>query len=132
MAAFLVLPTMLLAMATTPPSEVPPVSGRAIVIRGTPGQTISDNWDALGMRASGSHDVIYDDCFVAEGAYTDLGEWGSVSVEGLIISTAGNLAYPFSPFNVPVGPAYRFSCYHLLPLEDPCEVFPMRIEELTN
>ena len=29
--------------------------------RGTPGQDIRDNWDALGMRASGSGDVVYKD-----------------------------------------------------------------------
>ena len=49
-----------------------------------------------------------------------------------IITTAGNLAYPFSPFNVPVGPMYRFSVYHLLPLADPCEIFPMTMTEVRN
>lgn len=49
-----------------------------------------------------------------------------------IINTAGNLAYPFSPFNVPVGPAYQFSVYHLLPLSDPCEVFPISMVEVRN
>ena len=44
-----------------------------------------------------------------------------------IITTAGNLAYPFSPFNIPVGPAYRYSVYHLMPLDDPCECFPMEL-----
>src|SRR5262249_5334543 len=40
--------------------------------------------------------------------------------------------YAFSPFNVPVGPAYRFSVYHLLPLDDPCEIFPIEIMEVRN
>jgi hypothetical protein len=47
-----------------------------------------------------------------------------------IVTTAGNMAYPFSPFGVPVGPAYRFAVYHLMPLTDPCEIFPMSIEEV--
>ena len=47
-----------------------------------------------------------------------------------MVATAGNLAYPFSPFNVPVGPAYRFSVYHLMPLKDPCECFPMELIEV--
>ena len=47
-----------------------------------------------------------------------------------IIATAGNLAYPFSPFSIPVGPAYRFAVYHLLPLEDPCECFPMKLVQV--
>lgn len=49
-----------------------------------------------------------------------------------IVNTAGNLAYPFSPFNVPVGPAYKFSVYHLLPLENPCEIFPINMVEVRN
>jgi hypothetical protein len=47
-----------------------------------------------------------------------------------IVTTAGNMAYPFSPFGVPVGPAFRFAVYHLMPLADPCEIFPMQIEEV--
>jgi hypothetical protein len=47
-----------------------------------------------------------------------------------IVTTAGNMAYPFSPFGIPVGPAYRFAVYHLMPLADPCECFPMTIEEV--
>jgi hypothetical protein len=49
-----------------------------------------------------------------------------------IVNTAGNLAYPFSPFNMPVGPAYRFSVYHLLPLDDPCEIFPIEMMDVRN
>lgn len=49
-----------------------------------------------------------------------------------ILTTAGNMAYPFSPFGIPVGPAYRFSVYHLMPLANPLEVFPMTIEEVRN
>jgi len=54
------------------------------------------------------------------------GTLGHTSYPG-IITTAGNLAFPFSPFNVPVGPACRFSLYHLMPLDDPCECFPMEM-----
>ena len=49
-----------------------------------------------------------------------------------IVNTAGNMAYPFSPFGVPLGPAYRFAVYHLMPLADPCECFPMTLEEVRN
>jgi hypothetical protein len=49
-----------------------------------------------------------------------------------IVNTAGNMAYPFSPFGVPLGPAYRFAVYHLMPLADPCECFPMTIEGVKN
>jgi hypothetical protein len=49
-----------------------------------------------------------------------------------IVNTAGNMAYPFSPFGVPLGPAYRFAVYHLMPLNDACECFPMTMEEVRN
>jgi hypothetical protein len=49
-----------------------------------------------------------------------------------IRNTAGNMAYPFSPFGVPLGPAYRFAVYHLMPLDDPCECFPIVIEQVRN
>lgn len=49
-----------------------------------------------------------------------------------IVTTAGNMAYPFSPFGIPVGPAHRFAVYHLMPLKDPCEIFPMTLEEVRN
>ncbi len=36
-------------------------------------------------------------------------------------STAGNLAFPFSPSDISVGEVYQFSIYHLLKVEDPCQ-----------
>jgi hypothetical protein len=44
-------------------------------------------------------------------------------------TTAGHVAVPFMPLVQETGPVYRFGAYHLLPLEDPAEVF--RISELT-
>lgn len=44
-------------------------------------------------------------------------------------STAGNLAFPFSPSDFPGGVVYAFSMYHLMAVNDPCECFPMTIEE---
>lgn len=35
------------------------------------------------------------------------------------ISTAGNLAFPFSPSDISMGTVYEFSVYHLMPIEDP-------------
>ena len=40
---------------------------------------------------------------------------------------AGNLAIPFSPSDLPVGPVYRFSVWHTMRLEDPLEVFPIKL-----
>lgn len=44
-------------------------------------------------------------------------------------STAGNLAFPFAPSDVPFGPVYQFSVYHLMQIPDPVELFPV---ECTN
>ena len=34
------------------------------------------------------------------------------------ISTAGNLAFPYSPSDFKIGPVYEFSLYHLMPYEE--------------
>ena len=46
------------------------------------------------------------------------------------LSTAGNLAFPYSPSDFKVGGAYAFSVYHLLKVEDPEKLFPITYEEV--
>ncbi len=46
------------------------------------------------------------------------------------VSTAGNLAFPFSPQDLPAGPVHRFNIYHLMDVDDPMEHFPVRILEV--
>lgn len=53
--------------------------GLARVVRGTDGMEICDNWDALGMRASGSGDLVLQDCFVADDMLSVLGPLGPTS-----------------------------------------------------
>ncbi len=48
----------------------------ATVPRNTPGVDVKNNWDALGMRASGSHDVVLTDCEVPDAALIMVGSWG--------------------------------------------------------
>jgi alkylation response protein AidB-like acyl-CoA dehydrogenase len=74
----------------TPPDDDGPTGGFAIVFRGTAGQTILENWDALGMRASGSHDIVYDNCLVPDGTVTIDQQWGEDNELSLLIATAGN------------------------------------------
>lgn len=45
-------------------------------------------------------------------------------------STAGNLAFPFSPQDIPVGPVHRFSVYHLMAVDDPLALFPIHLSEV--
>jgi hypothetical protein len=42
----------------------------------------------------------------------------------------GNMAFPFSPSDIEVGPVYRFSVYHVAELDDPLEPFPIQYEVL--
>lgn len=42
-------------------------------------------------------------------------------------STAGNLAFPYSPSDTSTGPVYKFSVYHLLEVDDPKGLFPIQI-----
>jgi hypothetical protein len=42
----------------------------------------------------------------------------------------GNMAFPFSPSDIEMGPVYRFSIYHVAELDDPTEPFPVNYEVL--
>ncbi|UQZ88151.1 3-methylaspartate ammonia-lyase [Deltaproteobacteria bacterium Smac51] len=44
------------------------------------------------------------------------------------ISTAGNLAFPFSPSDFKAGEVYEFSVYHLMDVDDPCQYFPIQMK----
>ena len=45
-------------------------------------------------------------------------------------STAGNLAFPFAPSDVPFGAVYAFSVYHLMHIDDPLQYFPIEMREV--
>jgi hypothetical protein len=48
------------------------------------------------------------------------------------LSTAGNLAFPYSPSDLDAGEVYRFSVYHLMQVDDPCTLFPCEIEQVSG
>lgn len=48
------------------------------------------------------------------------------------ISTAGNLAFPFSPSDCKVGEVFEFNVYHLLKVDDPASLFPIQYIDLKN
>jgi alkylation response protein AidB-like acyl-CoA dehydrogenase len=67
--------------------------GATLVFRGTPGQDIKSNWDALGMRASGSHDVVYENCVVPEQLFlTADPDWGTFDELNLVIASGANFS----------------------------------------
>ena len=45
------------------------------------------------------------------------------------ISTAGNLAFPFSPSDCKMGAVYEFNVYHLMRIDDTCAPFPITYME---
>lgn len=45
-------------------------------------------------------------------------------------TTAGNLAFPFSPSDFQGGPVYEFSIYHLMKIEETSSLFPVTFEEI--
>lgn len=44
-------------------------------------------------------------------------------------TTAGNIAFPFSPSDFPAGPVFEFNIWHALELEDPTEPFKIKVIE---
>lgn len=47
-----------------------------------------------------------------------------------MLCTSGNVAHPFSPDFMSAGPVYEFNVYHLLPVDDPCEFFPVELRTI--
>jgi alkylation response protein AidB-like acyl-CoA dehydrogenase len=56
----------LIAVFLTVPGPSGDHNGTAIIRRDTPGLSIAPTWDAMGMRGSGSHDVVLTDCLVPD------------------------------------------------------------------
>ena len=44
------------------------------------------------------------------------------------IATAGNIGLPFTPLEIPLGSVCAFNIYHLLEVDDPESLFPIRLE----
>jgi hypothetical protein len=42
----------------------------------------------------------------------------------------GNMAFPFSPSDIDMGPMYRFSIFHTVEVSDPCALFPIEYEKV--
>jgi alkylation response protein AidB-like acyl-CoA dehydrogenase len=65
--------------------------GFAFVPMGAPGMQPQDDWDALGMRGSGSQSIVFEDCRVPDGTLQIAGEWGCWNPGLLMGRTLANL-----------------------------------------
>ncbi|MFP4512543.1 MAG: acyl-CoA dehydrogenase family protein [Acidimicrobiales bacterium] len=59
-----------------------PAAGAEVLAFGCPmtaeGVTVEETWDSIGMRGTGSHDIVLDDVFVSEGQITGRRRWGEL------------------------------------------------------
>ena len=46
------------------------------------------------------------------------------------LSTAGNLAFPFTPPELAAGPVYRFNVFHLMQTDNLASLFPVSVQDL--
>jgi alkylation response protein AidB-like acyl-CoA dehydrogenase len=65
--------------------------GFAFIPVGTPGITPQNDWDALGMRASGSQSIVLEDCRVPAGSVQLAGTWGEWNPALLMGRSLGNV-----------------------------------------
>ena len=56
-----------------------------------PGVKIMNNWDGLGMRASGSYDVVFTDYFVSDEEFDDTGKYGEFNAPFLALGTNSSM-----------------------------------------
>lgn len=66
LASMSTIATVFVISAETDVAGQPPRKAAAVVPREAVGLTVLENWDGLGMRASGSNDIVMDHCVVAE------------------------------------------------------------------
>lgn len=83
--------TMFLTTVRVPVGAGEERLGFAVVPRQTAGLTVGQNWDALGMRASGSHDVVFSACPVPADSVLVAGPLGALSAAMLPLTMVGAL-----------------------------------------
>ncbi|MHB8645535.1 MAG: acyl-CoA dehydrogenase family protein [Thermomicrobiales bacterium] len=95
-------------------------TGDFLVTRGARGLSVIETWDSLGMRATGSHDVLLEDVFVpdadvvrvggmrkgADPGETDHRAWGALAVSSVylgVAEAARDTAVRYATDRVPTG-----------------------------
>ncbi len=72
----------------------------AVVPRTTAGLEVRETWDALGMRASGSHDIVFTDCRVRPEMVIVAGPLGELSVGSLPLALVNSLTLVAAPLGI--------------------------------
>jgi len=83
--------TMFLSSVRIPADGTRGRLGFALIPRETPGVTVREDWDALGMRASGSGAVAFDSCVIPAGLVLPSGPVGTLSADILPLAMVGAL-----------------------------------------
>jgi len=65
--------------------------GSVMLPLSTDGVKPQDDWQAMGMRASGSQSIVFENVFVAESMVRPMAPWGKWSVNSLMNRNLGNL-----------------------------------------
>jgi alkylation response protein AidB-like acyl-CoA dehydrogenase len=73
---------LFMVMATLEETN-PPASATFVIPRGTPGLQLVETWDAMGMRATASHDMIIKDVRVPAMAMTEARPIGPIDYQGI-------------------------------------------------
>lgn len=73
-----------LVLAAVEVPDQPPRLGNFLVPSDAPGLRIEETWDALALRASGSHDLVLEDALVPADALLDVREAGTPDPRGAL------------------------------------------------
>lgn len=77
---------LFMVMATLE-DEAPPRSATFVIPRGTPGLELIETWNAMGMRATASHDMVVKDVRVPAVSMTDSRPVGPIDENGISLFT---------------------------------------------
>jgi len=80
-----------IVMATVEEEGQPPRIGDFLTPGDAPGLRIEETWNALALRASGSHDLVLDDAWVADAALLNVREAGQPDPRGALGLPWGSL-----------------------------------------
>ncbi len=64
------------------PEGAPPKLANFMVLKGDPGLRIEETWDSLGMRATGSHDAVFEDVALTADRLLNVREFGAGDARG--------------------------------------------------